>query len=411
MQTSLYEKVFIDGFHKPSYVVATLALDRAPSERELAAAIVTTLELHPRLRSLTRTMFGVPVALIPQPATEWLHRGGLRVLPVADIHALEEVLLSTPIDLQTSMPLEVYLVEEPAVLVVKVHHAVIDATSGFALLRDFSRVVAGRTLVDAPNATAKPWDRLVDALSGRHGIVDWVTRAQLRPRVPNVSVTANYNPIGMLEEEPVTHTERIIQGGFPRIAERASGLEATFSEFVASALLSAMFRYNAAAEGQPPEELGLMVARARPRARQGGVSFSADTRVVSIPAAQLDVPHRALTLRALRDAGRDNRHNDLALAALYAIRKWKGRERMPSEQRAIHFTLSDVTAFGRRVNPSEGSFGVRDMRVLASPTSFDHAGMLVSRFGDDVRLSLVSHRGAVDANTILATTITNLEES
>jgi hypothetical protein len=410
MRTTLYEKVFIDGFHKPSYVVATLALERAPAERELAVASVRTLERHPRLRSLARTRFGVPVALAPRPAHEWLERGGLRVLATADVHALEEELLSAPLDIRSSMPLELYLVREPACLVVKVHHAVIDATSGFALLHDFARISAGLAPIDRTRPATSPWTRARE----------WVTRAQLRPRVPEVSVIASYHPAAMLDHEPITHTQRVIPGGHARITERARSLGATFSELVASALLSAMHQYNADRSPSPPAKLGLMFARARPRSRHSDASFSADTGVVSIPAARLGVPHDPATLRELRCATRDSRHNDLALAALYAARKLSGKSRAPREQRAVHITLSDLTAFGRTYGrdaarsasgQTESGFVVTDMRVLASPTSFDHAGMLVSRFADELRLSLIAHRGAVDADALLAATLTNLEES
>lgn len=402
MLTTLYEKVFIDGFHKPSYVVATLALARPLDPIALTRAIVSTLERHPRLRSLTREWLGVPVALVPRPAEEWPARGGLRVLESADLHALEERLLGTPLDLRSAMPLEVHLVGDPLALVVKVHHAVIDATSGFALLHDFVGIVDGVT--PAPR-------RPRAALSRARRALDWVARAQLRPRVPDVSVTASYQPAHALEHEPVTYTERVIRGAHPRMVHSARLRGATFFELVASALLSAMSDYNTTRASSPPRDVGLMFARARPRSRQGDVSFGADTCVVSMPAARLAVPHHPATLAELRRAARDPRHNDLALAALYATRKVQGRAREPKAQTALGFTLSDLTAFGRTTKRPSGALRATDVRVLASPTSFDHAGMLVSRFGDDLRLALVAHRGAVDADALLSSTLEHLEES
>jgi len=401
MRTTLYEKVFIDGFHKPSYVVATLALERAQDERELERAIERTLERHPRLRSLVRERCGVPVALVPRPASEWATRGGLRVLAAADLHALEETLLSTPLDLRTAMPLEVYLVGDPPSLVVKVHHAVIDATSGFALLHDFACIADGLVPGERPLRAAPRWRRTLD----------WVQRAQLRPRIPNAGVIASYHPAAMLEHEPVVYTERVIPSAYGRIAQRARLRGATFFELLASALLSAMSAYNAGRSPSPPPDVGLMFARARPRSRPRDASFSADTCVVSFPAARLATPHDRATLAELRRCVRDDRHNDLALGALYLTRKVRGPSRTPSSQRAIHFTLSDVTAFGRTAGRERGGLAVTDVRVLASPTSFDHAGMLVSRCGDDLRLSVVGHRGAVDANALLSTTLEHLEDS
>lgn len=402
MRTTLYEKVFIDGFHKPSYVVATLALERPLDPVALIRAIVSTLERHPRLRSLARERFGVPVALDPRPPEEWPARGGLRVLASADLHALEERLLGTPLDLRSSMPLEVYVVGDPLALVVKVHHAVIDATSGFALLHDFVTLVDG--LVPTPRRTRPPRSRPRRAL-------DWITHVQLRPRVPDVSVTASYQPASDLDHEPVTYNERVVRAAHARVVRSARRRGATFFELVASALLSAMNDYNAARSTSPPPSVGLMFARARPRSGQSDVSFGADTCVVSMPAARLAVPHHPATLAELRRAARDTRHNDLALAALYATRKVQGRAREPKLQTEVGFTLSDLTAFGRTSARSDGAFPVTDVRVLASPTSFDHAGILVSRFGDDLRLALVAHRGAVDAEALLSSTLAHLEES
>ena len=300
------------------------------------------------------------------------------------------------------MPLEVHLVGEPPSLVVKVHHAVIDATSGFALLHDFASIASGLAPSNrSPRAARTPWRRALD----------WITQAQVRPRIPDVSVIASYHPAAMLEHEPVAFTERVLRDAHARLALRARRCGATFFELVASALLSAMSEYNAARSSSPPRDVGLMFARARPRSRQTDASFGADTCVVSIPAARLASPHDPATLGELRRAARDTRHNDSALAALYATRKVHGKSRVPSEQRALHFTLSDVTAFGRTTKRPETALAVTDVRVLASPTSFDHAGMLVSRFGDDLRLSLVAHRGAVDADALLSATLEYLEES
>jgi hypothetical protein len=401
MRTTLYEKLFIDGFAKPSYVVATLFLARPPAEEDLASAVVRTLERHPRLRSLARTRLGVPVSLEPQPAGEWRARGGLHVHARADVRALEERLLGAPLDLRTTMPLEVHVVSEPACVVVKAHHAVIDATSGFAVLSDFARALAG-----APPRT--PRGRSAPLLRrARH----WLRGARLRPRLPGVSVTAAYRPATTLEHEPVVYTERMLPDGHARIARLARRRGATFSEIVASALLSGMSDYSAARSLSPPDEIGLMFARARPRRAQGDASFRADTCVVSAPRARLALPHHPETLEELRRAARDTHHNDLALAALYASRKVLGRPREPSEQRALHLTLSDLTAFGRGLSAAGSSLGLTGMRVLASPTSFDHAGMVISRLGGDLRLSVVSHRGALDGEALLLATLTHLEEA
>jgi hypothetical protein len=401
VRTTLHEKVFINGFQKPSYVVASLALDALPAESLVRSAALETLAAHPRLRSTTRSRAGVPLELVPSPPEEWLERGGLRVLPHANLHALEEQLLGTPMDLARAFPFELYLVRDPPALLVKVHHAVLDATSGYTLLQDFARALVGAPRRERRARPVGP--RVRRALS-------WLSRVRLRPRLPAVSLVTDYHPRAPLDEEPVGYSERLVLGAHPRIVARGQARGATFAEMVASAVMSAMFTYNAERSSVPPPELGLMFARALPRAGASEASFRAETCVVSVPSGRLATLHHPRTLRELRSAATDPRHNDVALAALYATRRIFGRAAAPAPQRAIHFTLSDVTAFARGAGGLLGGLAIRDMRVLASPTSFDHAGMIVSRFGTDVRLALIAHRGALDAGALLDATLGNLEE-
>ena len=402
MRTTLYEKVFINGFQKPSYVVASLALAEPPPEALLTRVIPEVLEAHPRLRSLVRSRFGVPTHFEPLAAAEWLSRGGLVIHPSADLHALEERLLSTPLDLGRTFPLEVHLVRGPAALVVKLHHAIIDGASGFALLHDFARVLSIRPPRREPRQRRAHWPKRLQS---------WAARAQLRPRLPEVSLVARYRPSAVLEQEPVEYAERVIPGGHRRIAERGRARGATFSEILASALVSAMNDYNRQRTARPPSRVGLMFARAQPRRAEHAASFRADTCLVSLPADLLEQLHHPSTLRQLRAAARDPHHNDVALGLLYVTRRLARPQSVPSEQNGLHFTLSDVTSFGRGLGREGFGLTIRDLRVLASPTSFDHAGMLVSRFGGDVRLSLVAHRGAVESEALFGQLLANLEES
>lgn len=141
-----------------------------------------------------------------------------------------------------------------------------------------------------------------------------------------------------------------------------------------------------------------MFAKARPRARADEAGFRADTHVIDAPVARLATPHHPAVLADVRAAFRSTKHNDLALAALYLARKLRPPERRPEPQPTLHLTVSDLTSFGRVLPPS-----VRDVRVLASPTSYDHAGVMIERAGDDLRLSFVSHRGAADGGELLGT--------
>lgn len=391
MRTTLYEKVFIDGFHKPSYVVATLTLDALPPAERLRVAIERTLERHPRLRSLVRYRWGVPVELIPLPGAACV-----RQLPPGDLQAFEERLLGTPLDMRRELPLEVYTASSPPRLVLKVHHAVFDASSGFGLLRDFAQALAGEAFAPYPERRSTPAKRALT----------WLRGVQLRPRVPAVSLVSDYRPQGPLPREPVSFLERSLPHA--QVARYARSLGVTASQLIASALLSAMNAYNTARSGSPPEEVGMMFVRARPRLGAASASFRADTCVVSAPRRQLLRTHHPDTLAELSLAARATGHNDVALAALYLHRKVRGRDTRASHQRSLHVTLSDVTSFGRTLRPG-GVLGLRDLRIRSSPTSFDHAGMMVSRFADELRFVVIAHRGALDLEALLSATLERLE--
>ncbi len=402
MLTSLYEKVFLDGFEKPSYVVATIPLGEEVAPAALAAAIEGTLERHARLRGRVVDVLGVPALIVPRSPGEWSASGGLRVLDDADVHALEEDLLTRDLDPRQTFPLEVILVRRAGVLVVKVHHAMIDAVSGFGVLEDFVRAVraAGERGARARRGGGRPRSPWQRARS-------WLEGAQLRPRLPGVSLLTDYQPRLPLRREPVRYREVVIEGGHGRVGGRARERGATFSEFFASALLSAMADYNRSLRpADVPPRLGLMFARARLRAGDADAGFRADTCVVSCPTAQLASAHHPDTLADLRRATRQTGHNDVALLALYAARKLGRRSDAgapPERQRSLLFTLSDLTGLGRGA-------GGAGLRVLASPTSYDHAGLLVSRDGGALRLTVVAHEGALDAASLLSLTLQHLGE-
>lgn len=397
MRTSLYEKVFVDGFAKASYVVVTLDLPtEGPSVAALTRAIERTLDRHPRLRSRVIDVLGVPAFLDPRPPHEWTASGGLRVLDEADLHTLEERLLTDELDPRRAFPVEAYLVRRPSALVVKVHHAMIDAASGFGVLRDLALAATEQGPKIPRRAPAPP--------GPIRRLRRWLGGVQLRPRLPEVSLVTDYHPRLPLRREQVRHEHVELDGAYRRVLTRARQLEATFSELFASALLSAMAAYNAKRAGTAPSRTGLMFARAGLRGARSDAGFRSDTCVVAFPTSQLRSTHDRRTLAELRRATREPGHNDVALLALYAARKLsRRREASPEPQRFLHFTLSDLTGFGARG-------AMPGLRVLASPTSYDHAGMLITRAGDALRVSVVAHEGALDAAELLSLTLQHLGE-
>jgi hypothetical protein len=402
LPTTLYEKLFIDGFRKASYVVATLELE-APIEDRSAfeRAVARTLEAHPRLRSRVIERFGIPLALEPRAPGEWLARGGIAWRERVDLHAFEEALLSTPLDPRREFPFEVHVVGQPPAVVVKVHHAVIDAASAVALVRDFA-VALGAPASPHTVRRRLPWHRRIRA---------WAGAAQLRPRLPGISLVTSYDPTGTLTREPVRYVDRVVAGAHARVVGRARDRGVTASELMTSAVLSAMNDYNAHRRTPPPDPVGLMLARARPRLASDEASYRAETSVVNATRAQLSIPHSSEVLATVRQAARDHHHNDVALALLYGMRKLERRDDRPRRQDSMLFTLSDLTAFSGRLDAALGPLRVRALRVLASPTSFDHAGMLISRHASDLRLAVIAHAGAVDHAELVSRTLHHLGEA
>lgn len=404
MRTTLYEKVFLDGFEKPSYVVVTLSFSGPlPSADRLESAVRRTLERHPRLRSKVVTKLGVPTRFAPAARDEVSSAAKPTEHGARDVASLERELLSTELDPSTSLPFELHVVRSPSALVLRVHHAVIDASSGFSLLRDFARALGA----SVPEPRARGTSRLARARA-------WLNGVRARPRLPEPGLFVDYVPRNPLRREPVVYGERVLEGAFARARARAKLHGATFSELLASSVLSA-FRDLAVARGGPlPPRLGLMIARARSR---GGASasFRAETSVVGVRTCDLERAHEPSTIAQIRGAARDGGHDDVALAALYLGRKLRravygderGRVRPVSD---VTFTLSDLTGFGKVSEAPLRALGVRDVRVLASPTAFDHAGMIATRAGDDLRLVVVAHEGAFDPDALLNATRFHLGE-
>lgn len=404
MRTTLYEKVFLDGFEKPSYVVVTLAFEGAlPSAALLESAVHRTLERHPRLRSKVALELGVPTRFVAAPRDEVARAARPTEHEGRDLPSLERELLSTELDPSKSLPFELHVVRNPAAIVLRVHHAVIDASSGFSLLRDFARALGA----SVPEPRAR---RTSPAARARA----WLLGLRTRPRLPDPGLFVEYLPRNPLRREPVVYGERVVVGAFARARARAKRYGATFSELLASSVLSA-FRDTAAARGGPmPPRLGLMIARARSR---GGASasFRAETSVVSVRTSELERAHEPSTLAQVRGAGRDGGHDDVALAALYLggklRRALRGDDRgLPRPVSDVTFTLSDLTGFGKVSEAPLRALGVRDVRVLASPTAFDHAGMIATRSGDDLRLVVIAHDGAFDQDALLTATLLHLGE-
>jgi hypothetical protein len=262
-----------------------------------------------------------------------------------------------------------------------------------------------------------------EAASATRRAWDWLRSAQFSARVPDVSLLSDFQPQGSLWDLRVAYRERVAPAAmFEKIRQGAAAMDLTFSQALCGSLLRAMYMYNRQEAARTlshsmPAAIGLMVAvTQRWKRGAGGVKFEADTRLLSIPTALLADPAPDL-FSVVREAlaVRRGRHNDVALALLYASRRIEKlgarlRNASPTLElvREVHFTLSDLTGGALRlrspielpVGPSE-ALRVDSIRTLVSPFAPAHAGLICTLYGGELRFSLLYHEGAVRGDDLL----------
>jgi hypothetical protein len=440
--TSLYAKLFINGFSKPSYIVVTVELSGRADAAALRAALREVLARHPLLCARAEFAASIPMRFVHHAPERWLDEGGLEVRDAAPpdaIPALQRRALAEPMDLERDGPLRVWLLhvgsgeEARSVVVVKVHHAVVDAYSGrLAVLEAAAAYRRHAASVVAPVAGAprgarpsdqSPFKRLAGDPGGALArAFRWLRTARLRARVPEASVVAHVAPRGPIEAHPVAYGERILAAGaLGRVVAGASALGLTFPQAVCAAALRAMDTYNARESPRlgaaTPPRVGLQVAASRRfrNAAERSASFAVDTVLVEAERALL-APERGHDLaRRVRQAllAPGAGHNELLLAAFYAARRARAAARRlglappwdPQPARAIHLLYSDGTSVAtrlpQRLELSPG-LAVTSLSYLASPVALDQ-GMLISfAYAGELRLSLVYHEGAIDGDALLS---------
>jgi hypothetical protein len=437
--TNLYAKVFIDGFSKPSYVVFTIHLNAVIAADVVRRAALTLVERHPLLRSkVERSWLGVPVRFRHFSPSAWLSEGSLHIEDGFDfsrLHAFEEELLSTPLDPVARFPFQGWLLNgeidgRPAsTIVAKAHHAIVDASSGKILMLSFAeacREALGGAARPAPSPAARPTAPAEGELTPLKRASQWLKAAELAPRVPAVSVLADFKPSAPTPELRVSFRERAVPvAELDRIRDRAAAARLTSSQLLCAALFRAMHAYNRAeVERRPgvalPGALGLMIAVSRRWAARGAthtqkVGFEADTRLLRVPAPILDAPAREPELFAIVREGlglRRGGHNDVALGLLYASRWVESRiarvrgvgPKVPEPVSEIHLTLSDLTGGATRLPRAMDltpDLRVESVRYLVSPVAPAHGGLIVSVSGAEVRFTLLYHEGALRADALL----------
>ena len=250
-RTSLYAKLFINGFSRPSYLVVVAELSGAVDVAIVREVLADCLEREVRLRSLVEfSRLGVPVRFRHQPVARWFDAGCFQVVEGFDFATLASFrreLLVAPMALDREFPLRVWVLrgDGRSALVVKVHHAVVDArTSRPILLRFVTRYrarAAGRDLAPVP-PPAPPLRR-----EGAPALLHawrWLRSARLDARVPDVSLIAEPGLGAAATGAGVCCAERVLPAReLARVTDEAAQQGLTFPQHVCAATLRALGVY------------------------------------------------------------------------------------------------------------------------------------------------------------------------
>lgn len=417
--TSLYAKLFINGFTRACHVVLVAELSSAPEPALVEAALRDVLEREPRLRSTVEmSRLGVPTRFVHHTVDHWLEAGGLRIVEgfdPANLEAFRQEALAAPMDLRGELPVRVWLLRgtSGAAIVVKAHHAVIDArTSRPTLLRFVQRYRAHAAGQAPPVATSGPRPARA-RLQWATEAWAWLRSARLDARVPEVSVLAD--PGGAGAGPPHTRCAvRVLPiEELSRLNAAAARAGVTFPQLVCAATLRAFGAYNARRVGDgrgAPPRVGLMVAASRrpSAARPADDAPSVDTILLSVDTALLAAERNAELQRHVRAALHrpDTRHNGVMLWAFYAARRLMAlRGIAPAAATdSVHVLYSDAsslaTSFRRPLELTPG-VTVERLHYVASPVAPDQAMLVTYAYGSELRVALMHDDGVIRGDELL----------
>ncbi|MCC6621637.1 MAG: hypothetical protein IT385_10310 [Deltaproteobacteria bacterium] len=435
--TSLYAKLFIHGFSKPSYASVTARVAGALDDAILRRAGHDMAARYPLLGSVVQWAGPIPIAFRALPIEVAFPRGYQTI----DLGDVGDLALDLPArfvaQLAEPPPPDATLCRfwhvrgtfegRPAsALALQVHHAIVDADSAKVFIGGFLDCYRARAqgLAPAlpPRPPARPWlgpgGRLADAAR-------WLRTARLSAgRVPDTSLVADRRFDGPIERAPIEVTTLALataERQAIRDAVRRRGL--TFGQAACAALMRACARYNAARAEAPPERVGLMVAVSPRRADEtvaAAEDFGADSRTLELPHALLADPgRRGELLDAVRAAihrGKEG-HNGVLLGLFYASRLVRPPRRAgPRHVRRAHVVFSDfsgsVTSFleapfgGRH----PGELALASLDVAVSPVALDQVNVLCARYLDTTTFRVIAHAGVVDGPALTALLAEELRE-
>jgi len=432
--TSLYAKLFIHGFSKPSYASVTGRIAGALDDTILRQAGRDMATRYPLLGAVVQWAGPIPVAFRTLPLEVAFPRG-YRTVDVGELdddlprRFVTQLAEPPPPDATLCRCWHVRGTHQGApasALALQVHHAIVDADSAKVLIGGFLTAyrarAQGQPPVLPPRAPARPWlgsdGRLAAAAR-------WLRTARLTAgRVPDTSLVADRRFDGPIDHQPIeVATLSLSSAERQAIRDAVQRRGLTFGQASCAALMRAFARYNAARAATPPEHIGLMVAVSPRRADHTvdtAEDFGADSRALELPHALLaDRARRGELLDAIRGAirrGKDG-HNGVLLALFYTSRLVRPPRRAGLRHvRRAHVVFSDfsgsVTSF---LTPPHGgatpdALALATLDVAVSPVALDQVNVLCARYLDTTTFRVVAHAGVVDGLALTALLAEELRE-
>ncbi len=366
--------MLIDGFTKPSVVVLRVGFSSAIDPAQFERSLEALLGRSPRWKSRVRYRFGIP----------WTFASGTRPSVGERLEDDSEIAVSAlvsrwlrEVPSAREGPLfEVRLSRDARFAIVRIHHVLADGTGAVAMLRDFSAIYEGRPPILVRRRSVPSRARRLRA---------WVRRIDTHARFPADALSCDFVTTGSFSDLAVDWAHQDITESYRALRDSASRRGLTLSEWLIARLFRALEDYDAV----PREERGILVARAR-ASRDG--RYAVDQVPLTVPAASLrDSPAlERLVATRLRSPPV---HADVQLALLYAKRLVFPPQRTGHfHAKNVHFTYSDLSHWDLA---RLGGPGIAGIDVVVSPSHPEHAGMLITRMGDRLKMTLVAHRGVV----------------
>ncbi len=395
-----YQRLFIEGFSRPSFIVIALAIDGSVNDDAVRDGLRAVATAQPLFRSQPKRRVGIPTHFSSLDMEAWLALAPLRWgAEVEGVDAAAAAVLDAPDRIADGIPLEarVHRSRNGTVIVGRIHHAVAD---GHALRRLLPAFVSGYRGKPTAHRSTTP-SRVSLRERAARGLT-WLASARLSAReAPPATATSS-----VPRSDPQSWTPQVASHRLSSVA--ASRWHDAGRHRIAvmlHALMLACRAYNQE-RNRGFAELGLMVATSRRgqrdyRKRDGA---QVDTRLLVLPDALLDRPAAFVAHVGRELSARDRGHHDLLVHLSYGMRRLR-KARWGAPLTGVQLVFSDVSSSAlsfRRGLALDADVAVNELCAYVTPTAIDAAAMLVSRYREQLTASLCWYDDAIDGAALLA---------